>query len=419
MPLRGNFSLAGYGERHTSWEEARVEGLFDRGLRTDEGRREDNEGVFAFLDRSARPSSAKVRGLLTDWLSNVPEGADRKALQGTLASRKDDESFESGFWELYLHEAYRRSGYMITIHPDVPGAGTHPDFLIEGHGSRFYLEAVRAGTSPALRGQAQRLADVRTKLRAQRAQQFMLSVTCHSIGPRALKTKELIGFLDRWLAGLGQETAARTRAANPGRQRLPRTRWPEAPAGNGWSFEFEAIPIPPDRQGTHLPLVGAFTGGITRTGVIRSLRSALETKAAKYGRDIPLVIAVLSNTKLGTGDDDVGCALFGTSIYRHAALPSQPAGHGSEPGFWRDSTGWRHDHVIQVIAAQDLYPWSITRQQPRLWSNPRPRADQPVPAQPGWLCHVQADRHDPAVAVVLPAADPPAQFFSVPRSWPD
>jgi hypothetical protein len=62
-----------------------------------------------------------VRGLLIDWLAKVPEGSDRNALQGTLASRKNDESFESGFWELYLHEAYRRSGYTITIHPDVRG----------------------------------------------------------------------------------------------------------------------------------------------------------------------------------------------------------------------------------------------------------------------------------------------------------
>ena len=393
--------------------------LFDRGLCTDEGRREDNEGVFAFLDRSARPSSAAVRRLLTDWLSHVPEGPDKNALLGTLANRKDDESFESGFWELYLHEAYRRSGYAITGHPDVPGAGTHPDFLIEGHGSRFFVEAVRVGTSPGRRGQVQRLADVRTRLRAQRAQQFVLSVTCHSIGPSALKTRELIEFLGRWLAGLDHETVVRTHAAKPAHGSLPRTRWPEAPVRNGWSFEFEAVPIPPARQGTHLPLVGAFIGGVTPMGNTRPLRSALETKAAKYGRDIPLVIAVLSNTELGIGDDDVERALFGTSIHRHAAPPSQSDGQGDEPGFWRDSTGWRHDHVIQVIAAQDLYPWSITRQQPRLWSNPRPRADLPVPVQPGWLSHVQAGGHYPVVAVVPLAADPPMQFFDLPHNWLD
>jgi len=197
---------------------------------------------------------------------------------------------------------------------------------------------------------------VRTKLRVQRAQQFTLSVTCHSIGSSALKTGELIEFLNRWLARLGQEADVQTDAAKPPRQSLRRIRWPEKPAANGWSFEFEAMPIPSDRQGTHLPLVGAFIGGAAPAGVTRPLRSALETKAAKYGRDIPLVIAVLSNAELGTGDDDVGRALFGTSIHRHAAPRSRSADHGSEPGFWRDSTGWRHGHVIQVIAAQDLYP---------------------------------------------------------------
>ena len=182
--------------------------LFDRRLRTDESRREDNEGIFVFLGRSARPSSSEVRQLLGDWLSHVPEGPDRNQLRGALANRKHDESFESGFWELYLHEAYRRSGYMVTIHPDLPDERTHPDFLVEGNGRRFYLEAVRVGTSTAHRGQAQRLADMRTKLRAQRAEQFILSVTCHVIGLRALKTGELIAFLDQWLIGLSQEANA-------------------------------------------------------------------------------------------------------------------------------------------------------------------------------------------------------------------
>ncbi len=387
--------------------------LFDRRLRTDESRREDNEGVFVFLGRSTRPSSGEVRWLLEDWLSHVPARADRNHLRGTLASRKDDESFESGFWELYLHEAYWRSGYTVTIHPDVPGERTHPDFLIEGNGSRFYLEAVRVGASPVRRGQAQRLADVRAKLRAQRAGQFILSVTCHAIGPGALKTGKLIAFLDRWLTRLGQEADAGADDAELPHRRQPRTRWPGAPSANGWSFEFEAIPLSPAMPGTGLPLVGAFTGCVADTAsVSRPLRRALETKAAKYGRDLPLVIAVLSNTALGTGDDDVGRALFGTR-----PNAASPAGH-SGPGLWHDGEGWRHDHVVQVIAAQDLYPWSITRQQPRVWTNPRPRATLAVPAQPGWLRHVQVDEGHRAVADVLPAAVPPTQFFGLPHDWP-
>lgn len=302
--------------------------LFDDRLRTDESRREDNESVFAFLGRSARSSSARVRWLLDDWLSHVAEGEEKNKLRGSQASRKDDESFESGFWELYLHESYRRSGYTVTIHPDLPGERTHPDFLVEGHGSRFYLEAVRAGTSRARRGQAQRLADVRTKLRAQRAQRFIVSVTCHAIGPQALKTAELIAFLDRWLTGLGQQTGAEAHPTEPARRSPPRIRWPAIPSANGWSFEFVAMPLPPAMHETNLPLVGAFTGWVATTSDSRPLRRALETKASKYGRGIPLVIAVLSNTQLGTGDDDVGRALFGTR-------------QGGDPGFWRDSSGWR------------------------------------------------------------------------------
>jgi hypothetical protein len=387
--------------------------LFDRKLRTDESRREDNEGVFAFLGRSARPSSGEVRRLLEDWLSRVPDGDDRNQLRGALANRKDDESFESGFWELYLHEAYRRSGYTVTIHPDLPGERTHPDFLVEGIGSRFYLEAVRVGTSPAHRGQAQRLADIRTKLRAQRAGQFILSVACHAIGPRALRAGELIAFLDRWLTSLSQEVGAGMGDAELPLQRRPRIRWPGAQSANGWSFEFEAIPLPPAMRGTGLPLVGAFTGRIAdTTSISRPLRRALETKAAKYGRDLPLVIAALSNTALGTGDDDAGRALFGTQ-----PNTAQSASRG-EPGLWREGEGWRNDHVVQVIAAQDLYPWSITRQQPRVWTNPRPRASLAVPAQPGWLRHVQVNEGHPAVADVLPAAVLPTQFFDLPHDWP-
>jgi hypothetical protein len=402
-----------YGGRHTISQEARMGELFDRRLRTDESRREDNEGAFVFLGRSARPSSGEVRRLLEEWLSRVPEGPDKNQLRGALASRKDDETFESGFWELYLHEAYRRSGYTVTIHPDLPGERTHPDFLVEGSSSRFYLEAVRVGTSPEHRGQAQRLADIRTKLRAQRAQQFILSVTCHAIGPRALKAGELIAFLDQWLTSLSHEPGAWTGDAELPRQRRPRTRWPGVPSANGWSFEFEAIPLPPAVRETGLPLVGAFTGCVADTSSIsRPLRRALETKAAKYGRDLPLVIAVLSNTALGTGDDDVGRALFGT--HPNTPLPASR----SEPGLWRQGDSWRHDHVIQVIAAQDLYPWSITRQQPRVWTNPRPRASLAVPAQPGWLRRIQVSEGHPAVADVLSAAVPPTQFFDLPHDWP-
>ena len=131
------------------------------------------------------------------------------------------------------------------------------------------------GSGPARRaGQAQRLADVRTKLRAQRAGQFVLSITCHAIGPSALKTGELIAFLD--LVAYQPQPGSRRRigrrgvaAPTPAAHPVART-----PSENGWSFEFEAIPLSPPMRGTSPPLVGSFTGCIADTASVSPPRPA-------------------------------------------------------------------------------------------------------------------------------------------------
>lgn len=45
---------------------------------------------------------------------------------------------------MYLHEAYQRSGYRLTVHPPIAGTSRHPDFLVEGSDVWFFLEVVRA-----------------------------------------------------------------------------------------------------------------------------------------------------------------------------------------------------------------------------------------------------------------------------------
>src|SRR5271169_401178 len=121
-----------------------------------------NEPHYDFLNRSGDPFIEDIRRLIARWLSRMPSMhiAD---LQYRLQS-KDDAEFESAFWELYLHEAYRRSGYRLTIHPAVSGTTRHPDFLVEDDGTRFYLEAVRACASASNTGENKRLEDARRVL---------------------------------------------------------------------------------------------------------------------------------------------------------------------------------------------------------------------------------------------------------------
>src|SRR5437016_5216462 len=131
--------------------------LFDQRARTDKSPNHFGESQLEFLNRSGSEYSADVRSLLDDWLDHVPDAA-RASMEGAL--RGDNDAFQSAFWELYLHDAYRRSGYSVEIHPDVPGTGNHPDFRIERGAERFYLEAVRVGRTPADVGEQNRLDEV-------------------------------------------------------------------------------------------------------------------------------------------------------------------------------------------------------------------------------------------------------------------
>lgn len=132
-----------------------------QGPRTDLTARLHNEPAYDFLNRSADRFIDDIRQLMAGRLSNVSsEDADelRRRLQG-----KDDEQFESAFWELYLHEAYLRSGYGLTIHPEVAGRVVIPTSLLRTM-ARFYLEAVRACASAASVGEEKRLEDARRVL---------------------------------------------------------------------------------------------------------------------------------------------------------------------------------------------------------------------------------------------------------------
>ncbi len=120
--------------------------VFDEVARWDATPARKNEGRFDFLNRSASPYFGRVRDLIEDWFANFPP-AHQAALRGDL--RASDDQSASAFWELYLHESYRRSGYAIEIHPPVAGRGTHPDFLMSKEGERFYVEAVSVGRRPA------------------------------------------------------------------------------------------------------------------------------------------------------------------------------------------------------------------------------------------------------------------------------
>lgn len=385
--------------------------IFGSFERTDPSPARHGESLHAFLNRCSDPFFAAVRHTLEDWLGRVPL-EHRRGLIGSFASARSNEAFMSAFWELYLHEMYLQCGYKVTIHPPLASTSKRPDFLVEGHGARFYVEAVQVGTSQADVAEARRLTDVHAVLDTERTDRFSLSLSYEEVGAQPLATTGLRKALQEWLSGLDADALVEdlTQPETPGEiafDRLPRLDW----AADDWRLHFHAIPLKPGLPEGSTPLIGMHGPASAQvidkhTGIMR----ALDGKAKRYGKpDAPLVIALLDNTgPIGTHGYNVEQALYGLSAARPAANPDLSG--LIRDGHWLTRHGWRRGHAPQVVTAVQFNPWNAADYHPQLWETLEP--GHIAPAQPDFLARMNLTTPDP---MPLPAGGNP---FGLPVGWP-
>ena len=111
--------------------------IFGDHVRTELDPKRENEGKFAYLDRSARAPAGCVRAALQEWFDHYP-AKHRLELLNSLRSR-DEATHCGAVLELVVHEVLHRFGCLPIIHPDRPGTGKHPDFGVtcQWHGETF------------------------------------------------------------------------------------------------------------------------------------------------------------------------------------------------------------------------------------------------------------------------------------------
>jgi len=174
--------------------------IFGTSPRTDPSPSKYTETTYTFLRRAAGPVWDQVRALIDDWMLNYP-ARDRASIEGRLRSG-NDEHFISAFWELYLHEMYRRAGWAIEVEPDVPDARTGPDFLVSQDGMAYYVEARCTFERQASSGAGARLQTIYDAVNEIDSGAFFLSVTAVRIGTQSPSTRQLRVDLECWLRGL-------------------------------------------------------------------------------------------------------------------------------------------------------------------------------------------------------------------------
>jgi hypothetical protein len=174
--------------------------VFGDTTRTYRGPRDHGESQFCFLNRSGRPLFEMARQRIDDWFSRLCPGLKAGVLQRLRS--EDDQKFDAGFWELYLHELFTRLGYEITCEPTLP-SGRKIDFLLRGGDAAFYLEATTAGQPNEKRGADARRDRIYRELNQVKTSAFMMGISIDHAGRGyAPKLGRLRKDLERWLAGL-------------------------------------------------------------------------------------------------------------------------------------------------------------------------------------------------------------------------
>lgn len=108
-----------------------VQTLFEAKDRKDSRPCRHGESILDFLDRVG-PSAFwdDVRAVLNDWLSRHPD-------PNSLCQRFQTE-FDAMFWELYVHEVFRRLGYHAQVERE--GTQNRPDFTFTKDGETLIVE---------------------------------------------------------------------------------------------------------------------------------------------------------------------------------------------------------------------------------------------------------------------------------------
>lgn len=335
--------------------------LFDDVDRVDPAGAAHAEGIFAFLNRVRSEFFGNVRDLLESWFERLP--ADAKAqVRGRFRST-DDRQVLGAFWELYLHEMFSRLGFRLTHEPAIAGVSTRPDFLVEGHGASFYLEATIVGTADAEVAAARRRSRAFDVLNRLQTDDFMLWLDVISEGSQDPRAARLRDELEGWLRELDAEEAVRGYEKR-GLDGLPARVWAE----DGWEIRFRAIPKKPEARGELVSRpIGAWgPGQASAIDTFGPIRRDLEQKASRYGElNRPFVIAVLC-TDTFASDHSVNVALFGGEAYDF----ENDCAIRNPDGLWVGPKGIQNARVSAVLSAVHLNPWTVAQISPRVWPNP-------------------------------------------------
>ena len=307
------------------------------------------------MNTSAWPASENARTVLDRWFAEYPVRS-RNDLRARF--RRDDKNHESAFFELFLHEVFRRLGLSPEVHPRPSTGHSRPDFRITSRSRRAYyveanvlMEREEVADDPL----EDELLDAIDEIAADQPTRIALSAMTRGRLFRSHSRRAIQNEVRTWLEGIGAETDLDSLDPSNGPRLVVRR--------DDWVLEIVAFgPLSkPSRRLIHLGPT-KFAWGNDGEPLKRNILG----KAKQHGKlDLPLIVAM--NTANGfQGAEDELSALFG-----------QRSTPRDLDGVWRGRSGNRYRRVHGVLFFRGVRPSNANSVTSRLYVNPYIQADIP------------------------------------------
>jgi hypothetical protein len=378
-----------------------MEQLFGNAQRSDRTPAKETEDTFAFLDRAAGPYWQRVRDNMENWFASYPVG-DRQDLARRLRSSRGTEH-RGAWWELYLHALFTALGADVSVISD--GLQRRPDFSVSLDSTQLLVEATTiTGGFPETAGR-RRLIDLINEVPPPRDVGLMLRVVADGSDSDHPRKSEIQGPIRSWLEELGDPTA-----------------WPmgDKPRlqidARAWILEFTALHMPDRDLEADGRLIVAGPAIVGYVNEQRLLKTAVSTKATRYGRpDVPLIVAVLVDSAFAD-PEVVTQALYGSEVVRVPVAPTQTVQlERDRDGVYMHTTGSRNTRLSGVLVSNGARPWYFGPRLPDWW--PNPWAEHCLDLQshfPTWVGTEEGVVNPPA----LDSQVDPRAVFGLAPDWP-
>lgn len=318
--------------------------LFDQKRRTDLKPANHLDNDYDFYDRSAQPMFTKIRNLLNNWFDDYPQD-DQLSLKTDF---KND--FQAAFFELFIHELFKKQGFKLKPHPKVEGTTKKPDFLVTGKSHDFYIEVKHASDlSEQASSYEKRKALLFDEINKIESPNFFLQINELSIkSNQQPSAKKVIQVIKNELL-MHDPDVVNHLVHESGLDHTPTISFED----EKFEIEISIFPKSPELRGKKgIRPIGRYPVESSWGGAENAIKKAIENKATRYGKlNLPYLVCINSTSRKWTDEEDVMNALFGSLKVTVSTDPINRKEKWTRAydGVFLDTTGPRFTRVSSVF----------------------------------------------------------------------